>query len=401
MTPQLNANPRTYLDYNATAPLRHEARAAMLVAMDAVGNPSSVHAEGRHARALVETAREQIAALVGAKPLEVVFTSGATEANAWVINAGGWDTIFACDVEHESVRTPLKESRARIVNVPVDANGVARVEAIASGVLCGPQVGRALVLLQVANNETGVIQPVTGVAHFAREHGLIMHTDAVQAAGRLPLDMAALGVDTLSLSAHKLGGPKGIGALIIRDGTKLANLISGGGQERRRRGGTENVVGIAGFGAAAQAAAAELAQVDRIRALRDKIEWETQAVAPLAHVIGDQVPRLPNTSCIVRRGQSAETLVIKFDLCGIALSSGSACSSGKVGPSHVLAAQGLDPIIARSAIRISLGWNTTDADVDAFNAAWCNFEHELTHGPNKYRSAAAVPHVLGDTYGRR
>jgi cysteine desulfurase len=362
--------PRNYLDYNATAPLRPTAHAAMLSAMDAVGNPSSVHAEGRRARAMVETAREQVAALVGAKPLEVVFTSGATEANAWVINAGGWDTIFACDIEHESVRTPLKESRARVVDVPVDGDGVARIEAVASGVLCGPPVGLALVLLQVANNETGVIQPVADVAHFAREHGLIMHTDAVQAAGRLPLDMAMLGVDTMSLSAHKLGGPKGVGALIIRDGTKLGNLISGGGQERRRRGGTENVVGIAGFGAAAEAAVRELAQVERVRGLRDRLERE--ALATGASIIGANVTRLANTTCLALAGLSAETLVIKFDLRGIAVSAGSACSSGKVGTSHVLAAQGLDPALARSAIRISLGWNTSDADVDAFLKVWAD-----------------------------
>jgi cysteine desulfurase len=362
--------PRNYLDYNATAPLRPTAHAAMLSAMDAVGNPSSVHAEGRRARAMVETAREQVAALVGAKPLEVVFTSGATEANAWVINAGGWDTIFACDIEHESVRTPLKESRARVVDVPVDGDGVARIEAIANGVLCGPPVGLALVLLQVANNETGVIQPVADVAHFAREHGLIMHTDAVQAAGRLPLDMAMLGVDTMSLSAHKLGGPKGVGALIIRDGTKLGNLISGGGQERRRRGGTENVVGIAGFGAAAEAAVRELAQVERVRGLRDRLERE--ALATGASIIGANVTRLANTTCLALAGLSAETLVIKFDLRGIAISAGSACSSGKVGTSHVLAAQGLDPALARSAIRISLGWNTSDADVDAFLKVWAD-----------------------------
>jgi cysteine desulfurase len=347
--------PRTYLDYNATSPLRPVARDAMLAAMDAVGNPSSVHAEGRRARAMVETAREQVAALVGAKPLEVVFTSGATEANAWVINAGGWDTIFACDVEHESVRTPLKECRSRINDVPVDANGVAIVAAIAGGVLCGPSVGRTLVILQVANNETGVVQPVADVAHFAREHGLIMHTDAVQAAGRLSLDMAALGVDTMSLSAHKLGGPKGVGALIIRDGTKLGNLISGGGQERRRRGGTENVVGIAGFGAAAEAAVAELAKIEQMRGLRDRLERE--ALATGASIVGAGVTRLANTTCLAFAGLSAETLVIKFDLRGIAISAGSACSSGKV---------------ARSAIRISLGWNTSDSDVDAFLKVWAD-----------------------------
>jgi cysteine desulfurase len=375
---------RTYLDYNATAPLRPEARAAMLAAMDETGNPSSVHSEGRRARAIVETARERVAALVGAKPLEVVFTSGATEANAWVINAGGWDTVFACDVEHESVRTPLMESRARIVKVPVDTDGVADVTAIATGVLCGAPIGRALVMLQVANNETGVTQPIGGVAHFARNHGLTMHTDAVQAAGRLPLDMETLGVDTLSMSAHKLGGPKGVGALIIRDGTKLANLITGGGQERRRRGGTENVVGIAGFGAAAAMAADDVLNIERIRRMRDRLEREALALSPSAAVIGAAVPRLANTTCIGLPGLSAETLVIKFDLAGVAISAGAACSSGKVGTSHVLAAQNLDPATARAAIRISLGWNTSDACVDAFLRVWADIVHA-------HRSAAGRP----------
>jgi cysteine desulfurase len=373
-TPITNSGPsgRTYLDYNATAPLRPEARAAMLAAMDAVGNPSSVHAEGRRARAIVETAREQVAALVGAKPLEVVFTSGATEANAWVINGGSWDTIFSADVEHESVRTPLAESRARIIAVPVSGDGVARVEAIACGALSGPSVGRALLLLQVANNETGVLQPVAEVARIARGHGLIIHADAVQAGGRLPLDLAALGVDTMSLSAHKLGGPKGVGALIIRDGTRLANLISGGGQERRRRGGTENVVGIAGFGAAAQAATVELQQIERIRRLRDRLEREALQAAPATVIIGAKVARLANTACLALAGLAAETLVIKFDLRGIAISAGAACSSGKVGTSHVLTAQGLEPALARAAIRISLGWSTSDADVDAFIRVWAD-----------------------------
>jgi cysteine desulfurase len=385
--------PRTYLDYNATSPLRPAARDAMLAAMDAVGNPSSVHAEGRRARAIVETAREQVAALVGAKPLEVVFTSGATEANAWVIRAERWDTIFACDVEHESVRTPLQESGARIVGVPVDAHGVARVEAIASSVLCGPPVGRALVMLQVANNETGVIQPVADVAHFAREHGLVVHTDAVQAGGRLRLDLATMGVDMMSLSAHKLGGPKGVGALIIRDGTKLGNLISGGGQERRRRGGTENVVGIAGFGVAAEAAVVELGQIERVRVMRDRLEREVAATG--ACIVGADVNRLGNTTCLALAGLSAETLVIKFDLRGIAISAGSACSSGKVGTSHVLAAQGLEPALARAAIRISLGWNTSDADVDAFLRVWADIVHAADTAANKQpQRSAAERHAL-------
>ncbi len=248
---------RTYLDHNATSPLRPEARAAMLSAMELCGNPSSVHAEGRRARAIIETAREQVAALVNAKPLEVVFTSGATEANAWVIGAGSWDTILSSGIEHDSVRGPIAASAA--VNLPlgVSMSGVIAVADIARFALSDARSSRrTLVALQMANNETGVLQPVAEVAAFAREHGLVLHTDAVQAAGKIAVDFKALDVDTLSLSAHKLGGPAGVGALIIRDGMKLGNLITGGGQERRRRAGTENFVGIAGFGAAAEAARA-------------------------------------------------------------------------------------------------------------------------------------------------
>jgi cysteine desulfurase len=361
---------RVYLDWNATTPLRPEAKAAIAAAWELCGNPSSVHAEGRAARALIEDAREQVAALVNARPAEVVFTSGATEANNWVMMAG-WDTVFVSGLEHDSVLAPANASRARVVAIPARRDGTAAIEALAEQLLATADArGRAVVALQLANNETGVLQPVAEAVVVAREHGLSIHTDAVQAVGRIAVDFAALGVDTLSLSSHKLGGPKGVGALVVRDGVRLSPFIVGGGQERRRRAGTENVTAIAGFGAAAAAARQDLTRIGRIAASRDRLEREAVRSAPEAVVIGGEVVRVPNTSCLALAGRSAETLVIKLDLLGLAVSAGAACSSGKVGQSHVLAAMGIAPELARAAIRISLGWNSTEADVDAFLGAW-------------------------------
>lgn len=356
---------RAYFDWNASAPLRPEAREAMAAAMDVTGNPSSVHAEGRRARELVETAREQVAALVGASPAEIVFTSGATEANAWALS--GWDAIFLSGIEHDSVRTPAKISGARLVDIPAGPDGRARIDALAQP---SHALGRALVTLQMANNETGVLQPVAEAASFARAHGLSVHTDATQAAGRVPIDFAGLGADLLSLSSHKLGGPKGVGALVIRDGVAIAPLIAGGGQERRRRAGTENVAAIAGFGAAAVAALSDLKQITDLEARRDAVERGLTELAPECIVIGRASARLANTLCIAWPGKSAETLVIRLDLAGVAVSAGSACSSGKVGSSHVLEAMGLSADVAKSAIRVSLGPTTSDRDVQRLLAAW-------------------------------
>lgn len=359
------ANARSYLDYNATAPLRACARDAMIAALDHVGNPSSAHREGRQARAIVEKAREQVARLVGAKPSEVVFTSGATEANAWAF-AQPWETIFVSGVEHDSVLAPARSSSAESVTLGAGRDGVVLIDEIAARVLRQPAVGRALVSLQAANNETGVMQPLAAAADLAREHGLSLHCDAVQAAGRMPLDFGALGLDLMSLSSHKLGGPKGVGALVIRDRLDIAPLIRGGGQERRRRAGTENLAAIAGFGAAAEAALADVADAARIAAMRDEIEGAALALAPSALIVGRESPRLPNTSQIALPGLHAETLVIKFDLAGVAVSAGSACSSGKVGASHVLEAMGYGPEIAKSSIRVSIGPETTERDASAF-----------------------------------
>jgi cysteine desulfurase len=360
---------RTYLDYNASTPLRPAARAAMLAALDTVGNPSSVHAEGRRARAIVDTAREQVALLVGAKPSEVVFTSGAAEANNTVM-AAGWKTICVSAIEHDSVLAPARACGAKVVVLPAGTDGRVDLASAADAVAAAGSGGRALLSLMMANNETGVIQPVAEAAEVARMHGLSLHIDAVQGPGRVPVDFSRLGADTLVISAHKLGGPRGVGALIVRDGVNLPVLVKGGGQERRRRGGTENVVGIAGFGAAAAELAREADVAARIGALRDKLESAVTAATPAAVIIGRDAPRVANTMCVAVPGKLAETLVIRMDLEGVAISAGAACASGKVGANAVLAAMGLPADITAGAVRVSLGRETNEDDIAAFLAAW-------------------------------
>ena len=367
--PPRGAGKRTYLDYNATAPLRPEAKAAMVAGLDVIGNASSVHGEGRRARSIVESARESVARLVGAKASEIVFTSGATEANNWVI-AQPWTTILTSGIEHHSVLAPVRSSSAAAVMLPIDPHGVVRVEDVAEYLSSRSFAGPAVCALQLANNETGAIQPVAEIAKLARCHGVAVHTDAVQAAGRMPIDFAALGVDTLAISAHKFGGPKGVGALVICDHLELVPFVRGGGQERRRRAGTENVAAIAGFGAAAEAALRDLQAMAAIRALRDEFEADVKRISPGAVIISEGAPRLANTTALALPGKPAETLVIRLDLAGIAVSAGSACSSGKVGASHVLEAMGFGQDIAASTIRISLGPTTTKDDISAFLAAW-------------------------------
>lgn len=380
---------RTYLDYNASAPLRDEARDAMVAALGYCGNPSSVHAEGRKARSVVETAREQVAALVGAKPAEVVFTSGATEANATVF-AAGWHMAALAPIEHVSVLAPAQANARRIVELAVRRDGKADLDDLAAQLREREEEGTVIVALQSANNETGVLQPVTACAELARSGGAHMHCDAVQSVGRVATDFATSGIDTLSLSSHKIGGPKGVGALVVRDGVTLAPLLVGGGQERRRRAGTENVAAIAGFGAAAEAALRDLAGINRIARLRDGLEQAVREITPDVLVVGGDSQRIANTSCVAVSGQAAETLLIKFDLAGVALSSGSACSSGKVAHSHVLAAMGLPHDVAASAIRISLGYATTQADCDAFVAAWKTIVAARGHGRQQKMTTTAA-----------
>ena len=366
---------RSYFDWNATAPLRLEARAAMLAALDLAGNASSVHAEGRAARRLIEQARAQVAALVGAEPKTVTFTSGATEANMLALTpailAGGRkeprDRLLVSAVEHPSVLGGGRFAAEQVEILPVDRDGVVDLEALRSAVA---RTERPLVSVMLANNETGVIQPIAQIADIVHAAGGLLHVDAVQGAGRLSCRMDDLGADLLSLSSHKLGGPQGAGALVVRDGLHIAEpLIRGGGQERGLRAGTENVAAIAGFGAAA-AVATRLAETARMAALRDRIEAGIKAATPDAVVFGGNAARLPNTILVAVPGIKAETAIIAFDLNGIALSSGAACSSGKVQTSHALLAMGVKPALAQGALRISLGWETRESDVEKLLTAW-------------------------------
>ncbi len=364
----MSINPRAYLDHNASAPLRPEARAAMIAALDLDGNASSVHDEGRRARAAIEDAREAVAAVVGAKAEEVVFTSGATEANNWAIRCAATRLVVGAS-EHDSVLAPARLVDPGLVVLPCDSEGVVQVPA---AVFAAGQAGtgRGCLSLQFANGETGVLQEVSGPGASARAAGFVVHCDAVQAVGRVGVDFAALGLDLMSVSSHKLGGPKGAGALVIRDGLDLPALLAGGGQERRRRSGTENVPAIAGFGAAAKAAQNQLGLMHEVARLRDLLEAGIASITPDAVVIGEGATRLPNTSCVALSGADAASLLIKLDLAGVAVSAGSACSSGKIGASHVLTAMGIDDRLARGAIRVSMGHTTTSDDVNRFLAAW-------------------------------
>ncbi len=354
-----------YLDANATEPLRPGARAAAIAALDVTGNPSSVHAAGRAARRLLETAREQLGARFGAAPADIVFTSGATEANALAIHGlGQGRRVLAGATEHPSVLAAGPEA------VPVLPDGRLDLAALEAVLASGPP---ALVCLMAANNETGVIHPVAEAAGICRRYGALLHVDAVQAAGRLPVSLAALGADSLAISGHKIGGPKGAGALLLRPGLALPALIPGGGQERGRRGGTEALPAIAGLGAAA--AEADPAQVGRLAALRDAIE--AACLAEGARVAGAAAPRLPNTTSLILPGAPAETQVIALDLAGVRVSAGSACSSGKVARSHVLAAMGLEAEVG-AAIRVSLPWDAPADAAERFVEAWSSMRRKLS-----------------------
>lgn len=367
--------PRVYLDWNATAPLRPEAKAAMTRAFEFVGNPSSVHSEGRAARRLVEDARAMVAMAAGADPGNVVFTSGGTEANALALTPGLHFSaaepamrLIVSAIEHPSVLAGGRFAGTDIALAPVDGAGVVDVERLRELLQSGPP---ALVSVMLANNETGAIQPIAQIAALVHAAGGILHVDAVQALGKISVDVKTLGADLLSMSAHKIGGPKGIGALIVAEGLSgLSALITGGGQEKRRRGGTENVPAIAGFGAALKAAmrSGEQAGVS-MKALQARLEAGLKAISD-ATIFSSSVERVPNTTLFSVPGLKAETAVIGFDLEGIAVSSGSACSSGKVQPSHVLAAMGVSPVLAQGGVRLSLGWETNKADIDFALEAW-------------------------------
>ena len=357
-----------YMDHNATTAVRPEARDAVALALALTGNPSSVHGSGRTARRLVEDARDAVAALVGAEPAWVVFTSGGTEANNLALRVLPKRAPILCSaVEHASVLSVMDG----IVEIPVDGDGVVDLGAL-EALLAGEDTP-ALVSVMLANNETGVLQPVADVAALAHEHGALIHCDAVQAAGKMAIDFRTLGCDLMSLSAHKIGGPSGVGALVVTSGVEgdlaLIPMLRGGGQERGRRAGTENVPGIAGFGAAARAAREGLTDFARLGRWRERIENRLRQHAD-SRVYGFGAPRLANTSCLTMPGVEAETQVIQLDLAGVAVSAGAACSSGKVEPSRVLAAMGVDANEAATAIRVSLGWSTTEDDADKFVEAW-------------------------------
>ena len=376
---------RVYLDWNATTPLRPEARRAMTAAWDLAGNPSSVHAEGRQARRLVEDARATVAAAVTARPQDVVFASGGTEANALALTPGlrrgagaPAQRLLVSAVEHTSVLSGGRFSAGTIQTIKVTAAGLVDLDHLRTLLAAGPP---ALVSVMLANNETGALQPAREAADIAHEAGGLLHVDAIQAFGKIPVDIKSLGADLITLSAHKIGGPKGVGALVLAEDVQgLEPLLRGGGQELGRRAGTENVVGIAAFGAATAAAMAALAtDAARLQALRQRLEKGLMQT-PGIIVFSADIQRLPNTTLFTVPGLKAETAVIGFDLGGIAVSSGSACSSGKVQPSHVLAAMGVGPDLAQGAVRLSLGWSTSETDIDLALQAWRKLADALLRG---------------------
>ncbi|TPJ66508.1 cysteine desulfurase family protein [Mesorhizobium sp. B2-7-1] len=367
---------RAYLDYNASAPLIAEARAAMVAALDAA-NPSSVHTEGRASRRLVEDARRDVARLVNARPEHVVFTSGATEAASmllgpdWQMGRGAirMSHLYVSAADHPCILNGGRFAAAQVTKVGVDRNGIADLGALVAALAAHDKdAGLPLVAIHAANNETGVVQPVGRIAEIVKAAGGVLVVDAVQAAGRIPLDMSVPYADYLILSSHKIGGPKGVGAIIAASDLMMPRpLINGGGQEKGHRAGTENVAGIAGFGAAARAALTGLDGMDAIAQRLDAVEAIVRDLAPDAEIFGTAAPRLANTTFFAIPGIKAETAQIAFDLAGVALSAGSACSSGKVGPSHVLKAMGHGESLG--ALRVSIGRATGAEDIEAFRAA--------------------------------
>jgi len=359
----------TYLDHNAITPMRPEAKAAVTAALDVFGNPASVHAAGRAARDVLDRARAQVAAALGAQPAEIVFTSGATESAALAIRgalgaaAAGREDLVVTAVEHPcvlAVADALRAEGRRVTVLPVDRRGLPELDAARAAVT----VRTALFCAMTANNETGVLLPVRELAAIARDRGALFFTDAVQAVGKIEVDVRTLGTDLLALTGQKFGGPRGAGALWVKSGVRLAPLL-GGTQERGRRAGTENLPGVAGLGAAIEAAVAcRDADAPRIAALRNRLEAGLLTALPGAVVNGAGAPRLPGTLSLTIPGADAEALLIALDLDGVCASAGSACHSGSAKPSSVLAAMGLTDAEARATLRLSLGWSSTDEDVD-------------------------------------
>jgi len=370
----------SYLDYNATSPLRPEAMTVMTSVLSETGNPSSVHAYGRLARRHMDLARQQVAALVGAKAENVIFTSGGTEANNLALLNAGRYRLLVSAIEHDSILKPARQMAAEIIQV--QRSGEIDLDHLDS--LLRQDSRPALVSIMMANNETGVIQPIAAISELVHRYGGLLHVDAAQAAGRITVDVATFGIDFLTLSAHKIGGPQGVGALVLGQDREMTALLLGGGQERSRRAGSENVAAVAGFGAAAMVdTRAELAHIAR---LRDHLEARLQSLGQPITFFGrgqgmalpQSHERLPNTSCFAAGTKNSETLVMALDLAGVAISAGSACSSGKVRPSHVITAMGFDAATAGTAIRVSLGWQSSPEDVERFVAAWSSIQGRQT-----------------------
>ena len=376
-----------YLDYNATAPVKPAVVDAVAETMLLAGNPSSVHGFGRDVRKRIEDARERIAALLGCAPPELVFTAGGTEANNTALRGTGRRALIVSAIEHPAILRTAEVVADDLVVLPVDGEGVLDLGALDAALAA--HGADALVSVMLANNETGVIQPVAEIAARAQAAGALVHCDAVQAPGRIPVSFAALGVDMMSIAAHKFAGPKGIGALVVRAGLDIAPLVTGGGQERGLRGGTENAAGIAGFGAAAALAADDLARAGALSAMRDGMEARLRETEPDVVVFSAGAPRLPNTSCLTMPGVQSETQVMGLDLAGVAVSAGSACSSGKVEASHVLRALGASDAVGGCAIRVSMGWATTEDEIERFLGAWRALYAGLTNRWKAGVSAAA------------
>lgn len=355
---------RHYLDNNATAPMRPEVASLMQELAHKPLNASSVHQYGREARFAIENARAKIATLLNADGQGIIFTASGTEANNLALRGIAASQYYVSAIEHASVRKTVPHATL----LPVTADGVVDVEQ-ADKILSRAPKG-AMVSVMLANNETGVVQPVGKLRKIAHEHGALIHCDAVQAVGKMPVDFRRLGVDMMTISAHKLGGPQGAAALIVGSCLPLTAQITGGGQELYRRAGTENVAAIAGFGLAVELATRDEGRMESLRQRRDTMESNLLRECPNAVVFGARAERLPNTSCIAMPGVSSETQLMALDLDGVMVSAGSACSSGKVDVSHVLLAMGADKDTASTAIRISTGWNTESQDIDALLTAW-------------------------------
>ncbi len=366
----------TFLDHNATTPMRPEAIAAAVEVMKITGvNPSSVYGQGRDARRRIEEARKAVGALVNAKSNEVIFTGSGSEADNMAVMGGDWNRVLIAETEHSAVlKTALLRS-GKSQLLPVDQEGLIDLDVLDARLAEEPNT--ALVCVMAANNETGVLQPIKEVTQIARAHGALTLCDSVQAAGKIDVDFAAWDVDYMALSAHKLGGPQGVGALVCREGTRLHSLVTGGGQERGARAGTENVPGIVGFGVAAEILMDTWFDIaKRLRGYRDELERRVLEISPSSKIFSENAPRLDNTSNFSLPGVRSDTQVMKLDLAGIAVSAGSACSSGKVEPSHVLDAMKVPAQVARTALRVSFGWNSMPEDVDSFIGAWKEMVYE-------------------------